>query len=70
MPQPILDGPEFLVNTTSYKDGTKPSTTALPDGRFIITWTELSGVFPDATINIRAQVFNANGSKAGAEFLV
>ncbi|WP_457767705.1 calcium-binding protein [Cyanobium sp. ULC084] len=71
MPQPILDGPEFLVNTTTANNQLEPSTTALSDGRFVITWTDLSGSGGDASGSaIRAQVFNANGNKAGAEFLV
>jgi len=39
-----------------------PTITALSDGRFVVSWSGGG----DST----AQVFNANGSKAGAEFLV
>jgi RTX calcium-binding nonapeptide repeat (4 copies) len=64
-------GAEFLVNTTTASNQDKPSITALADGRFVVTWDDLSASGGDTSNNaVRAQVFNANGSKSGTEFLV
>ena len=64
-------GAEFLVNTTTLNGQNESAVTTLKDGRFVVSWTDqsdISGSFP--TADIRAQIFNANGSKAGAEFIV
>jgi Ca2+-binding RTX toxin-like protein/lysophospholipase L1-like esterase len=64
-------GSEFLVNTTTAGNQANPSVTALPDGRFVIAWTDDSRSGNDRSGSaIRAQLFNANGTRAGAEFLV
>ena len=64
-------GAEFLVNTTTDLDQTQPTTTALADGRFVMAWVDTSllvgNPFGAAFV---AQLFNANGSTSGAEFLV
>ena len=59
-------GSQFLVNTTTTGIQNGVSSAALPDGRFVITWTDYSRTSQD----IRSQVFNADGSKAGDEFVV
>ncbi len=66
MTAPFHFGDEFLVNTTT--DGTQniPQVAGLADGRFIATWMSIDG----SDFAIRAQVFNADGSKAGAELLI
>ena len=67
-------GSEFLVNTITAGYQKDAAVTALSDGRFIAVWTDASngaesgGDDPDYAI--RAQVFRANGTKAGDEFLV
>ncbi len=58
-------GNQFLVNTTTTRDQYEPVITALLDGRFVIAWNDNS-----QSEAVRAQVFNADGSKAGDEFLV
>ena len=64
-------GDEFLVNSTTSGSQSQPSVSAFTDGRFVIIWVDSStsggDTFGDA---VRAQVFNADGSKSGAEFLV
>jgi Ca2+-binding RTX toxin-like protein len=60
-------GAERLVNTTTTGDQTDPTVTALSDGRFLIAWTDGS---IGADQDIRAQLFNANGTKSGTEFRV
>src|SRR6188474_1439825 len=37
-------GGEFLVNTQTTGDQDDPSVTGLPDGRFVVTWTDRSGI--------------------------
>ena len=70
-------GAEFLVNTTTAGDqsgpGGNPGTLAiagLADGRFVVAWGEDGNDTPSTSTAIRAQIFNADGSKSGAEFLV
>jgi Ca2+-binding RTX toxin-like protein len=64
-------GAEFLVNTTTTSDQSDPTITALADGRFVVAWVDNSQSGGDTSLHaVRAQVFNADGSKAGAEFLV
>jgi hypothetical protein len=60
---------EFLVNATTAQRQTQPSITALPDGRFVAVWADASG--SDASgFAVRAQVFEADGDKSGAELVV
>ena len=64
-------GAEFLVNSSTANNQANPCATALPDGRFLIAWTDDSRSSTDRSGSaIRAQLFNANGTRAGAEFLV
>jgi Ca2+-binding RTX toxin-like protein len=64
------DGVEFLVNTTTLYMQSEASIAALSEGRFVVTWTDESASGGDTSgTAIRAQVFNADGSKSGAEFL-
>ena len=64
-------GSEFLVNTTTVGGQLYPDVAALPDGRFVIAWMDSSHVGDDSSGSaIRAQVFNGDGSKSGAELLV
>ena len=58
-------GGEFLVNTTKSANETEPQTTALANGGFVVTWQDSA-----RSGDIRAQRFNADGSKAGGEFVV
>jgi hypothetical protein len=58
-------GDTFIVNpTTSFQ--TDPSIAMLTDGRFVIAWMDWSGT--DHVV--RAQIFNADGTRFGNEFLV
>ncbi|VAV87222.1 hypothetical protein MNBD_ALPHA06-2140 [hydrothermal vent metagenome] len=64
-------GVEFLVNTTISDRQSQPSVAALTGGGFVVAWTDRSqsggDILEDA---IRAQRFDATGTKQGAEFLV
>jgi len=54
----------------------QPSITALPDGTFVAVWTDGSGIDSSGTgddvsgSSVRGQIFNSDGTKSGAEFLV
>jgi hypothetical protein len=70
-PDGSRSGAEFVVNTSRDVFQAYPSIAALGDGRFVVTWTDDSLTGNDGSIaGIRAQVFNADGSKTGAEFTV
>ncbi|SFE41999.1 Ca2+-binding protein, RTX toxin-related [Sulfitobacter brevis] len=65
-----IDG-EFLVNSTTYGDQRLSTVTTLNDGRFVVAWEDKSGTGGDTSgYAIRAQLFEANGTKTGSEFLV
>jgi Ca2+-binding RTX toxin-like protein len=66
----LKEGNGFLVNTTTALSQTESSITTLVNGRFVVTWTDWSGGGGDPGIAVRGQVFNANGTKSGGEFLV
>ena len=71
MTTPLKWGTEFLVNTTVASDQFESTITALANGRFVVVWTDESQSGGDTSGSaVRAQVFNADGSKSGAEFLV
>ena len=64
-------GLEFLVNTTTASGQNQPSVTAFADGRFVMVWTDQSQTGGDTSFAaIRAQLFKADGSTSGTEFLV
>ncbi|MBJ7901613.1 MAG: hypothetical protein GC158_17230 [Cyanobacteria bacterium RI_101] len=64
-------GSEFLVNTTTINNQLDPSVAVLKNGRFVVTWTDFSFTGGDTFAEgIRGQIFNADGSRFGNEFLV
>ena len=68
MATPTKWGPEFLVNTTTESSQDFPAISQLSDGRFVAAWANFNN--NSLETDVRAQIFNADGSKAGAEFLV
>ena len=71
MATPAFFGPELHVNTTTAGDQDAPSMTALANGKFVVVWEDSSMTGGDTSSDaVRGQVFNADGSKAGGEFLV
>jgi hypothetical protein len=66
---PLPFAPEFLVNTTTSGYQSDPAVAALADGRFVVTWEDTRLAAGDNSgLAIRAQIFNADESKAGGEF--
>ncbi len=64
-------GSEFLVNTQTASGQGNPEITGLANGDFVVTWYDLSGTLGDSSVgSIKAQMFRADGTKAGTEFLV
>ncbi len=64
-------GDEFLVNTQTSDYQVGPTVTDLSGGGFVVTWWDLSGTLGDASgYSMKAQVFDAGGSRIGEEFLV
>jgi hypothetical protein len=70
MATPIKWGTDFLVNTITGGAPSEPVITALANGKFVATWGDGSHTLGDSDVAIHAQLFDADGSKAGAEFLV
>ncbi len=64
-------GAEFLVNTETANNQYSPTITSLTNGGFVVSWEDYGGTFADGSdTNIKAQVFGADGTKVGSEFLV
>ncbi|MET4203036.1 hypothetical protein [Bradyrhizobium sp. LA6.12] len=64
-------GPEFLVNTETGGSQDNATITGLANGGLVVTWEDLSGTLGDGdATSVKAQMFAADGSKVGSEFLV
>lgn len=64
-------GSELLVNSTTDHAQILNAVAALPDGRFVISWSDLGGLRNGTLGNVvRAQLFEADGSPSGSEFLI
>ncbi len=64
-------GPEIVVNSPSTTGQADPAITVLASGQFVVTWTDESQTARDTALQaIKGQVFNADGSASGNEFLV
>ena len=70
-PRPRSLRSEIHVNTTTVDDQDTPSVTALANGKFVVVWEDFSETGGDLQFNaVRAQLYNADGSPSGSEFLV
>lgn len=70
-PDGMKVGGEFNVNTTPWVDQRGPTATGLPDGRFVAVWSDSFERGADRSQGgLYGQVFNADSSKSGPEFLV
>ncbi len=65
---PVFISPDFVVNSTTVQDQFNPSITALADGRLVVTWYSNEG--PGTGYDIRARIYNADGTAAGNDFVV
>lgn len=62
----VKAGSEFVL--PSGTGMTEPEVTALPDGRFLLSWTDLDG--DGSGRSVRGQLFRDDGSRSGESFLV
>ncbi len=63
--------PEFVVNNTTASAQSDSGITVLSDGRFVVSWTDLSQSGVDtSSFAIRARIFNADGSQSVPEFVI
>jgi hypothetical protein len=63
-------GGEFLVNAQTTGNQARPRVATLSDGRFVVTWTDGSGVSDGSFSGVVAQIFDPSGGKVGPEFVV
>lgn len=67
----IKQGAEFVVNTTTQQGQSAPGIAGLADGGFVVTWADRSASGGDNSGGaVRGQVFDADGTARGGEFLV
>ncbi|WP_180275758.1 S-layer family protein [Sphingobium sp. IP1] len=67
----VAVGSEFQVNSSTLNAQDSSAVTALASGGFIVTWTDNSGQGGDADkTSVKAQMYAADGSRVGGEFLV
>ncbi len=70
MNNPWTFGDEILIPTL----GTfqfSPRVTALTDGRFVLTWSDVSETVDNPSgLDVQAQIFNADGRTSGSQFVV
>lgn len=59
-------GTEFLINSQTTGSQAAPTITGLSSGGFVVTWQDQNSTSGD----IKAQVYDANGTPSGAELLV
>jgi hypothetical protein len=66
--------PQMLVNSFTRDSQSRPDLAiASNNGEFVVTWVSYDGYFTDdgeRDLNIRAQVFDADGARVGTEFRV
>src|SRR5262249_37749347 len=60
-------GSEFRVNTQTTGDQYSPDIATLTNGNFVVTWNDYNG---GNSNTVRAQLFDAPGTKIGSEFQV
>ena len=65
------EGGEIVLNTTTQGVQSGPVSAGLPDGGFVAVWEDQSNTGADTSNGaLRGQVFHADGSPEGSEFLV
>ncbi|MBV8688232.1 MAG: cadherin repeat domain-containing protein [Alphaproteobacteria bacterium] len=63
-------GAEFKVNTAAALDQQQPTVASLADGGFVVAWHTTDTTQDGAGWAVKAQRFDAAGTKVGSEFLV
>lgn len=70
MPSCVRTRAEFTINSFTADNRTAPSVSTFADGGFIAVWVTTDPTQDGDGNAIKAQLFDAAGSKAGIEFLV
>lgn len=65
-----VGGPEFVVNSAKAGNQYSSSVTALANGGFVVVWQTLDSTQDGSGGAVKAQVFDAAGTRVGSEFLV
>ena len=63
-------GGEFGINMTTPGTQYGLGGTSLADGRFVVTWNDLKTLGDSREMDFRGQIFNADGTTSGGEFLI
>ncbi|HSX55706.1 MAG TPA: hypothetical protein VLG14_10440, partial [Sphingomonas sp.] len=63
-------GNEIQVNTVVGGFSMDPTTTRLASGNYVVIWSDNGATPQDSSASVRGQLFAADGSKIGGEFLV
>ena len=64
-------GSEYLVNTQTSGAQASPCIATLADGGYVICWVDYGETAGDSSGSaIKAQIYEASGTKRGVEFLV
>ena len=63
-------GPDTLVNGATAGNQADSSITALPDGHYVVTWTDRGAPGSGAQWVIKGRIFDAAGTPLGSEFMV
>ena len=63
---PIFISQDFIANSTTTNEQYSPTIAALADGRFVMSWFSADN---GSNYDIRARVFNADGSAVGNDFV-
>ena len=70
MTTPLMIGSEILVNTATESSQFAPQVATLSDGRFVVVYDDWSRFGTAEHEDVRAQIFNPDGTKQGAEFVI
>jgi Ca2+-binding RTX toxin-like protein len=71
MPPPVPYGDETLVNTTTAGDQKVAQVAALENGTYVVVWQNVNSAPPDDSFDsVRAQIFHADGTPKGSEFIL
>ena len=67
----ISGGVDLIANTDMLASQFEGAAAGFTDGKFVMVWTDAGETSPDFDNRaIRGQVFNADGSKSGADFMI
>ena len=67
----ISGGVDLIANTEMLASQFEGAAAGFTDGKFVMVWTDAGETAPDIDNRaVRGQIFNADGSKSGADFII